>query len=133
MTKTWIVSLHTRSAVRIADNTIISILATPESTIPVSLVRIRNQIARTTGDPDGPKFAGALVAEAAGDFESADEAASVLGNLASPYFQAAAVAANAAVDDPQDMLIFSPPGSDKNSGEFVVQRASHARFPAARI
>lgn len=129
----WIVSLQARSAAVIADDKILNILATPESTVPVAAVRIRNQRCLSDDDLTGPTFVGALVAEAAGEFADPEEAAALLANLASPYFQATALAANAAVDDPQDLFAFAPPRDAKDVGEYVVQRMCHPRSPAPVI
>lgn len=97
----WIVSLQARSAAVIADNMVINIVAAPETTVPVATIRIRNHVCLTTEDPNGPTFIGGLVAEAAGSFSRAEAAVDLLANLASPYFQAVALAANAAMTKPR--------------------------------
>jgi len=129
-TRPWVVSLRARSAVRLQADKLINIRADAKSTVPVAGVRIRNL---GCINKDGTKFVGALVAEAAGYFDTVEEAANRLGNLASPYFQVAAVAANAAVDEPEDMLCSAPPLPDGTVGRFVVQLHSQPRAPAAVV
>lgn len=104
--KTWSVSLQAHSAVRIADDHNIEILASPESTVAVAAIRVRKLRMRR---PDGTGYAAALVAEAAGEADDGTTAVDLLANLAAPYFALAALAANAAVDDPQDLIAFTPP------------------------
>ncbi|MTD45920.1 hypothetical protein GKE82_16905 [Conexibacter sp. W3-3-2] len=84
----------------------IEILASPESTVAVAAIRVRNLRMRR---PDGTGYAAALVAEAAGEADDGTAAVDLLANLAAPYFALAALAANAAVDDPQDLIAFTPP------------------------
>jgi hypothetical protein len=123
----WIVSLLARSAIRLKDDTMLNIRATPESTVPVVGIRLRNQVCQST---DGTRFVGALVAEAAGNCANSQEAAGLLANLANPYYQVMAVAANAAVDDPLDFIAYAPPLGRNDGGEFVIQRHSQTRAPA---
>ena len=73
------------------------------------------------------------VAEAAGAFDTVDHAVAVLANLASPYFQVLALIANAAVEEPEDLVAYTPPATPEARGEFIVQRHSQSRAPAARL
>jgi len=129
----WIVSLLARSAAVIADNKLLNIVASPESTVPVVAIRLRNQVCLSTDEPAGPTFVGGLVAEAAGVLADATSAVDLLANLASPYFQAVALAVNAAVDEAQDVFAFAPPRDPSDIGEYIVQKASHQRSPAPAI
>jgi hypothetical protein len=128
--RVWIVGLHVRSAVRLADDKLLNIRAGPESTVSVVGVRLRNL---RCVDEDGSHFFAALVAEAAGHFPDAETAVSVLGNLASPYLQVAALACNTAIDEVEDVFCYSPPVDADDTGTFLIQRHSQPRAPAAVV
>jgi hypothetical protein len=133
--RTWIVELSAKAGFRFDGREQITVVASPESTIPVHGVRLRNGIAWGSDDHSegAPTYVGSFVAEAAGRFASKEEAVAVLGNLASPYFQVLAVISNAAVDEPEDIVAYAPPAGPDDTGEFVVQRHSQLRSPAARL
>jgi hypothetical protein len=103
--------------------------------VPVHGVRLRNHTCWATEDhTDGaPTFVGGFVAEAAGEFATKEDAVSVLANLANPYFQVLAVVANAGVEEPEDLFAYTPPVDPTDTGQFIVQRHSQARSPAARL
>lgn len=134
-TRTWIVQLTAKAAVRFDANGHLTIVAGPASTLTVHGVRLRNHKCWATQDHSvgAPSFIGGFVAEAAGEFANKDEAVSVLANLANPYFQVMALIANAAIEEPEDLLAYAPPVDRDDTGEFVVQRHSQARAPAARL
>jgi hypothetical protein len=98
-------------------------------------VRLRDHIVWASSDhrENAPTFVGAFVAEAAGEFDGAEQAVAVLGNLATPYFQVMATVTNAAVEEPEDLIAYAPPLDGQDSGEFVIQRHSQTRAPAARL
>lgn len=133
--RTWIVQLNAKAGFRLEDQQQVTLVAGLASTLPVHGVRLRNHTCWATDDhSDGaPTFVGGFVAEAAGEFANKDEAVSVLGNQANPYFHVLAVVANAAVEEPEDLFAYSPPVDPQDTGEFVVQRHSQARSPAARL
>jgi hypothetical protein len=133
--RTWIVQLRATAGFRFEGHQRLTIVADSASTLPVHGVRLRDHICWATEDhSEGtPTFVGAFVAEASGVFSSKDEAVSVLANQANPYFQVLAVIANAAVEEPEDLLAYRPPVDLVDTGEFVVQRHSQARAPAARL
>lgn len=135
VSRTWIVQLSAKAGFRLEEQQQITIVAGPATTLPVHGVRLRNRTCWATDDhSDGaPTFVGAFVAEAAGEFSTKDKAVSELANLANPYFQVLAAIANAAVEEPEDLIAYSPPVDSDDTGEFVVQRHSQARSPAARL
>lgn len=132
--RTWIVTIACRAAFRFSENQRISLQASPQTTVPLTAIRLRNENCWATADHSNgaPQFVGAFVAEAAGDFSTAEEAVSFLANFASPYFQVIALIANAGVDEPEDLVAYAVPFGNQK-GEFVVQRHSQARAPAARV
>ena len=131
----WIVRLMARSAVRLRENNAIHILAGPMSTVPVIAVRLRNMVQYVADDRSegAPVFVRGFTVEAAGLFSSGEAAVSVLGNLANSYFQVLALAGNAAIDTPEDLVAYAPPASAEDRGEYVVQRHSLPRSPAAKL
>lgn len=133
--RTWIVRVTAKAAFRFDEDQQLTIVAGPDSTLPVHGVRLRNHRCWATEDhSDGaPTFIGGFVAEASGEFVAKNEAVAVLANLANPYFQVIAVLANAAVEEPEDLFAYAPPVGPDDAGEFVVQRHSQARSPAARL
>lgn len=133
--RTWIVELSAKAGFRFEDDEQVTIVAGSDSTIPVHGVRLRNGRAWASDDHrDGaPTYVAACVAEATGSFAGDEEAVAVLVNLANPYFQVLAVITNAAVEDPEDLLAYAPPADSNDSGEFVIQRHSQMRSPAARL
>ena len=133
--RTWIVQLIAKGAIQFADSTNLTIVAGPMSTVPVHGVRLRNHVCWASEDHSegAPTFVGAFVAEAAGEFATQDEAVSVLANLANPYIQTMALIANAAIEEPEDLFAYAPPRDPDDTGEFVVQRHSQERAPAARL
>lgn len=121
----WVVRLHARGAVRIADNKQAFIAASPESTLSVFGVRIRNDIRVSTS---GESVIGTIV-EAGGLAKDGAEAASLLANLGSPYFQAMATACNAAIAEPTHMTAYAPPLNKADQGAFVVQKQAGDAVP----
>jgi hypothetical protein len=71
--------------------------------------------------------------EAAGQFPSVEAAVGALGNLANSYFQVVALAGNAAIAQPEGVVAYAAPSSPADRGEYVVQRHSLPRSPAAKI
>jgi hypothetical protein len=71
--------------------------------------------------------------DTAGRFADRSEAVAFLANQAAPFFQVLAVIANAGVEEPEDLLAYAPPIHPDDTGEFVVQRHSQMRSPAARL
>lgn len=132
--RTWIVTLVCRAAFRFDENQRISIRASTQTTIPLTGVRMRNNNCWASEDhsPNAAQFVGGFVAEAAGNFATSNEAVEFLANFVSPYFQVMAVATNAAIDEPEDLVAYAVPLPD-SKGEFVIQRHSQARAPAARV
>jgi hypothetical protein len=133
--RTWIVELSAKAGLRFEDDQQVTIVAGADSTIPVHGVRLRNGRSWASDDHrDGaPTYVAACVAEATGSFVTEQEAVAVLANLANPYFQVLAVITNAAVEDPEDLVAYAPPVDPKDSGEFLIQRHSQMRSPAARL
>lgn len=133
--RTWIVVAAAKAAFRLEDRQHVTIVASPESFNGMFGVRLRDHVAWSTdarGD-DAPQFVGSFIAEAAGIFGTAEEALNVLGNLATPYFQVMATITNCGVEDTEDIVVYSPPKNAEDAGQFVVQRHSEARAPAARL
>ncbi|MGQ0434507.1 MAG: hypothetical protein ACT452_19135 [Microthrixaceae bacterium] len=127
--------LTAKAAIRFDEAEQLTIVAGPASTVSVHGVRLRNHVCWATEDHSegASTFVGGFVAEAAGEFGTKDEAVSVLANLANPYFQVMALIANAAIEEPEDLFAYAPPVDPDDTGEFVVQRHSQARAPAARL
>jgi hypothetical protein len=134
-TRTWIVELSAKAGFCFEEKQQITIVAALDSTAPVHGVRLRNGVCWVSSDhsDDAPTFIGSFIAEAAGSFPTKDQAVSFLGNQASPYFQVLAVIANAGVEEPEDLVAYAPPLTPDDEGEFVVQRHSQMRSPAARL
>jgi hypothetical protein len=132
--RTWIVTISCRAAFRFDENQRISLRASPQTTVPLTGVRLRNENCWATQDhsPTGPQFVGAFVAEAAGDFATAEDAVDFLANFATPYFHVMALITNAGVNEPEDLVAYAVPCIE-TKGEFVIQRHSQARAPAARV
>jgi hypothetical protein len=132
----WIVRLMARSAVRLQEeDQSVTILAGPLSTAPVVALRLRNLLNYASADlsAGAPTFVRGFAIEAAGHFPSVETAVSALGNLANSYFQIIALAGNAATAQPEDVVAFAPPTSPDGRGEYVVQRHSLPRSPAAKV
>ena len=131
----WIVVLSAKAGFRFDERKQITIVAAPNSTPGMAGIRLRNEFCWATEDtgPDAAVFVGGFVAEAAGEFDSVEEAFEVLGNLANPYFHVLAVVANAGVEESEDQRAYTPPVDGHDEGRFVVQRHSQARAPAARL
>lgn len=79
-TRTWIVQLTAKAAIRFAEDKQLTIVAGPASAMPVHGVRLRNHRCWATEDHSegAPVFVGGFVAKAAGEFGTKDEAVSVL-------------------------------------------------------
>ncbi len=133
--RTWIVVVAAKAAFRFEDRQHLTIVASAESFDGMIGVRLRDHVAWSTDrrGEDAPQFVGSFIAEAAGVFGTAEEAASVLGNLATPYFQVMATITNCGAEETEDIVVYSPPKDATDVGQFVVQRHSEARAPAARL
>lgn len=133
--RTWIVQLLAKAGFRFEERQQLTIVADSASTVPIHGVRLRDHVCWATEDHSegAPTYVGAFAAEASGVFSSKEEAVSVLANRANPYFQVLAMIANAAVEEPEELLAYCPPVGPVDTGEFVVQRHSQARAPAARL
>lgn len=112
----WVVTIRATSSIRLKDDTILYVQAGPDSSLPVRGVRLRNW--RSEGQ-DG---AMGLLAQAAGEYASAEAAVATLANLASPYLQLAAIAANATISEPFEVMASAPPRMPTDTGTFVVER-----------
>jgi hypothetical protein len=53
--------------------------------------------------------------------------------LVEPYFQILALLAHAGVEESEDRFAYAPPLDVEDEGEFVIQRHSQPRAPAARV
>lgn len=133
--RTWIVQLVAKAGFRFGEYEQLTIVAAADSTSPVHGIRLRDHRVWASDDhgEGAPTFVSGLVIEAAGDFASKEEAVAVLANLASPYFQVLALIANAAVEEPEDLVAYAPPLDASDVGEFIIQRHSQMRSPAARL
>ena len=128
--------LESKAGFRLEGDQNITVVATDDSELPVAGVRLRNKqtwAPESVRREDAQTFVGAIVVEAAGRFATAEDAVAVLANLANPYLQVLAVIANAAVEEPEDLMVYAPPEVADGEGEFLVQRHSQPRAPAARL
>jgi hypothetical protein len=122
----WVVILQARSTVRLKDDEILHIEASPQSTVPLVGIRLRNRLSNL----DGKVLVTGLIAEARGMAEDATGAVAFLAPHAAPYLQLAATGANGAVDEPKGLLVYAPPSAD-DLGRFLEQRPCSPSFPAA--
>lgn len=129
----WIVTVSSPSAARISRKEQVG-LGTGGGG-PVDGIRIRNAMC-WSGEERGdgaPTFAGGIVVEATGVAADSTAAVDTLGNAAAPYLHVVALAANAAVEDTEDIVTYAPPEDPADVGEFFVQRHSQPRSPAASV
>jgi hypothetical protein len=124
----WVVMVHARSAVRLVGDERVEVVASPESTVLLTAIRLRNAFA----DVGGKVIVTGLLAEARGTAEDASAAVESLTRHAAPYLQVAATAANAAVDETDRLLVYAPP-TDDDVGRFVEQRPCSPPSPATTI
>jgi hypothetical protein len=127
--RTWIVVVTVRSAVRLKEDKLLNIIATPESTVPLSSVRIRNHVVMST---DKKPFVNGLTVEAAGSFNNKEDAVATLGNIAMSYFHIVALAANSAIDEEVSLLVYAPPLAEEE-GEFASQHHCDLKSPTCAV
>jgi hypothetical protein len=123
----WVVTLHARSSIRLTSLDSVRVTASPQTTVSLDLLRIRNGTARF---PDGDEFISGIVVEAKGRAATAEAAVALLANISAAYFQIVALAGNGAVDEPDGLLAYAPPVGRKR-GQFIQQRPTEVRAPAA--
>jgi len=120
--------LRARSSARLKGDSILAVMAGPGSNPSIKGIRVRNAFSK----PDGELLVTGLFVEAWGVAESPDEAVALLAQRAAPYLQLVAVAANASVDEPEDLLVYAPPTSDV-VGQFLEQKPCSPPTPAATV
>jgi hypothetical protein len=127
--RTWIVAVTVKSAVRLKEDKPLNIIATPESTVPLSSVRIRNHVVMNT---DNKPFVNGLTVEAAGSFNNKEDAVATLGNIALSYFHIVALAANSAIDEQVNLLVYAPPSAGEE-GKFASQHPCDLKSPTCIV
>lgn len=127
---TWVVALSAKSAIRLHEDERFEMVASAATTAPVDIVRLRNDYAT---NKQGLPFFAQLTVEAGGPVPDLSACVRVLGGIAAPYFQVMAVAGNAAVAEPDDLLAYEVPPAELARSQFLVQRRCDMASPAITV
>lgn len=118
----WVVMLRARSSIRLRGDPHVVIDASPQSTGPVTAVRLRNSYTAV----DGNLLVTGLFVEARGQAVDSEAAVETLAGWASPYLQIMATVGHGAVDEPTDLVVYAPPLAGE-PGRFVDRRSCGPR------
>ncbi|HUR62424.1 MAG TPA: hypothetical protein VM286_08700 [Candidatus Thermoplasmatota archaeon] len=124
----WLVSVRTRSSVRLANNE--PLMLSTHGKGGIDGFKIRN----THGlDLQGRPVVVDLVCEGVGQFETMEKAVEVLSWHAFRFFPLIALAANATVDEAMDLEAYKLPHNESELAPFYIRRHSHPREPNVAV